>query len=86
MFSSHLIPWKPSTDSAICASWNTMKNSTRLSKPNIVAETAFSAPAPTQLWKPYQTMAGTARTSPGNRVPEKPNALRACTMNGMPYL
>ena len=38
----------------------------------MVSDTRFSAPAPIQLWNPYQTMAGTDRTSAGRRVPEKP--------------
>ena len=56
------------------------------SYPNIVADTRLSAPAPIQLWNPNQTMAGTDRTMAGMRVPAKPKADRACTMNGMPYL
>ena len=52
----------------------------------MLADTTLIAAAPIQLWNPYQTMAGTARTSPGKRVPEKPKALRAWTINGMPYL
>ncbi len=28
MFSSHLMPWKPSTDSRICTPWKPMKKTT----------------------------------------------------------
>lgn len=84
MFSSHLMPWKPVTERMICSSWKRMKNSTMLLKPKSVSLTMFSAAAPIQLWKPYQSSAGRARTRPGTLVPANPKALRAWTMKGMP--
>ena len=55
-----------------------------LLKPKSVSLTMFSAAAPIQLWKPYQSSAGRARTRPGTLVPANPKALRAWTMKGMP--
>ncbi len=86
MFSSHLIPVNPNIDRPICSAWKTMNQRTRWSKPKSVAVTRLSAPAPTQLWKPYQTSAGTERTSPGILVPANPNELRTWTTKGIPYL
>ena len=85
-FSSHLISLKPLMARATWRIVNSAKTTGMLLKPKRIFRQELMAPAPTQLWKPNQTMAGIPRMKPGILTPAKPKLCLACTVNGTPYL
>ncbi len=84
IFSSHLIPSNPLIASATCRRVNNAYTTGRLLTPNRMFIQLLMAPAPTQLWNPNHTIAGSPLKTPGILTPVVPKLLLNCTVNGIP--